>query len=323
LSPLLQAAEAAPLLALPEAPVPAGGSAQWFVGAGGRRLRVAYFPAETPVGSVMISTGRTEAIEKYLEVVGELLGRGFSVLVHDWRGQGLSDRLLGDRLKGHAVGFDDFVADFGALITAFADRLPHPRIAMAHSMGGCLVMLALARGEQRFDGAILSAPMLGIQTGANPYWLARALAWAASALGGGGGYVLGQVTDPFTATFEGDRMTHDPARHERSRAQILASRDLALGNVTWGWAKSAFTAVDWLRTAKAVTQVAIPVTVVAAGEDTLVDNAALKAVAARLPHGRFVEIPGAYHEILMETDDIRAVFWKEFDLLAATISPRA
>jgi lysophospholipase len=317
LNAALTPAEAAPLLALPEAPVPAGGSAQWFIGAGGRRLRVAYFPAENPVGSVMLSTGRTEAIEKYLEVVGELLARGFSVLVHDWRGQGLSDRLLSDRLKGHAVGFDDFVADFGALLTAFDDRLPHPRIAMAHSMGGCLVLLALARGEKRFDGAVLSAPMLGIKTGANPYWLARALAWGASLLGAGGGYVLGQVTDPFTATFDGDRMTHDRARHDRSRAQILASRDLALGNVTWGWARSAFAAVDWLRSARAVTQVAIPVTVVAAGADTLVDNAALKAITQRLPHGRFVEIPGAYHEILMETDDIRAVFWGEFDALAA------
>jgi len=34
-----------------------------------------------------------------------------------------------------------------------------------------------------------------------------------------------------------------------------------------------------------------------------------------------VEIPGAFHEIMMETDDIRAVFWREFDALAASIPP--
>lgn len=315
--------EPAPLLSIPAAPAPAGGSAQWFTGSGGRRLRVAYFPAKKPLGSVLLSTGRTETIEKYLEVVGELLERGYSVLVHDWRGQGLSDRLLPDRLRGHAVGFNDFVADFESLVGAFDDQLPHPRIAMAHSMGGCLVMLALAHGERRFEGAILSSPMLGVRTGAPPYWLARALTWVMSKAGLGGGYVLFNATDPYSATFEGDRMTHDRARHDRSQAQILASRDLALGNVTWSWAASAFDAVEWLQRAPAVEEITIPVTIVAAGQDTLVDSAAAKAIAGRLPHGRFVEIPGAYHEILMETDDIRAVFWREFDSLAKAISPPA
>jgi lysophospholipase len=59
---------------------------------------------------------------------------------------------------------------------------------------------------------------------------------------------------------------------------------------------------------------------VAAGEERLVDNAKLKAIAARLPHGRYVEIPGAYHEILMETDALRAPLWREFDALAGSIA---
>ncbi|MBW8859316.1 MAG: alpha/beta hydrolase, partial [Caulobacter sp.] len=33
----------------------------------------------------------------------------------------------------------------------------------------------------------------------------------------------------------------------------------------------------------------------------------------RIPQGRYVEIPDAFHEILIETDDRRAVFWKAFD----------
>jgi lysophospholipase len=43
-------------------------------------------------GSVVVSPGRSEPIEKYFEVVQDLLDRGFVVLVHDWRGQGLSHR---------------------------------------------------------------------------------------------------------------------------------------------------------------------------------------------------------------------------------------
>ena len=37
--------------------------------------------------------------------------------------------------------------------------------------------------------------------------------------------------------------------------------------------------------------------------------------------GRYVEVPGAKHEVIMETDDLRGVFLHEFDALAAYVSP--
>jgi lysophospholipase len=139
-----------PLIATPESPVPAGGRAEWVSGAGGLRLRAALFPtAKSLRGSVVLSTGRTEPIEKYFEVVEELQARGFMVLVQEWRGQGLSGRELDDRLYGHAHGFAPYLEDFHALLTAFEDRLPKPWIAVGHSMGGCLTLLALARAESR------------------------------------------------------------------------------------------------------------------------------------------------------------------------------
>ena len=95
----------APLISIPSAPVPAGGEATWFEGAGKARLRAALFPARGQVrGSIVLSGGRTEPIEKYFEVVEDLTGRGYVVLAHDWRGQGLSHRELQDRLAGHARG---------------------------------------------------------------------------------------------------------------------------------------------------------------------------------------------------------------------------
>jgi len=320
--PLMSQAEPAPLLSIPEAPFPPGTTAVWYRGAGGRRLRAAFSPAAKSIGSVVLSPGRSEHIEKYVEVAGELVQRGFSVLVHDWRGQGLSDRLTGDRWRGHAQGFDDFLTDFKALIDMFEERLPHPRIALGHSMGGCLTLMAVARGEDRFDGVILSAPMLGVLTRGQPYWVARTIAALMTRIGRGADYVLGGGYDPFAGQLETDGLTHDQARYDRTRAQMLADRDLALGNVTWGWLDSALRAVEWLNRPGAVAKVQVPVTVVAAGDDRLVDNAGSKAVTARLPHGRYVEIPGALHEILMETDALRAPFWREFDALAASISPR-
>ena len=97
--------EPAPLVSTPDAPVPPGGEAEWIKGAGGARLRAALFaPPGRARGSIVLSGGRTEPIEKYYEFIGECLERGFVVLAHDWRGQGLSARDLPERLKGHARG---------------------------------------------------------------------------------------------------------------------------------------------------------------------------------------------------------------------------
>jgi len=312
-------AQAAPLVSIPEAPVPPGGAAEWFCGADGNRLRAAsFFPAGQPRGSVVLSPGRTEAIEKYFEAVEELLARGFAVVVHDWRGQGLSYRSLPDRLKGHASGFADFVGDYTALLDHFESRLPKPWIALSHSMGGCLTMLALAHGEKRFAAAILTAPMLGLNTGARGKGAARLLAAVMSRLRPGA-YVLGDPGQPFGKGFETNVLTHDRRRYERNVAQLRANEELALGSPTWGWLAFAFAAVAWLRAAPGIGKIDIPVVALGAAQEKLVDNKDQQAVIARVPRGRWLEVPGSYHEILQETDDIRAIFWREFDALVSAL----
>ena len=309
----------APLIETPAAPAPAGGAAEWFEGAGGARLRAALFPATTasPRGSVVVHPGRTEPIEKYFEVVDVLRARGFAVLVHDWRGQGLSHRMLPDRRPGHAAGFADFLTDHDRLLATFEGRLPKPWISLGHSMGGCLAMLVLAHGETRYAGAILSAPMLGLSLGKTPMVAARVLAAANRALGRGG--LLARAETGVAETFATNILTHDPARYARNVAQVEACPDLALGGPTWGWLDFALSATDLLQHGPGTPRIAIPVTIAAAGEEKLVDNAGSRKVAARFASGKFVEIPGAYHEILQELDALQTPFWAEFDALSAKL----
>lgn len=316
--------EAARLIETPGAPIPAGGKAEWVIGEGGARLRAALFPGQAPVrGSVVLSGGRTEPIEKYFEVIGELTARGFTVLAHDWRGQGLSHRSLPDRLKGHADGYRPFLADFRALLAAYEDRLPKPWLTVAHSMGGGLTLLALAHGQaSRFAGAVLSAPMLGLNTGRFPPGVSRFLAGLNRTLGRAGGYVLGQAGNPYDDTFAGNALTHDEARFLRHRAQIRACPDLALGSPTWGWLDFAFQTSAWLARAENLKGVSTPVVICSAELERLVDNSTHAAAAKALPNGKLAPIPGALHEILMETDPIRAFFWTAFDELADQVAPR-
>lgn len=311
--------EEAPLVSIPEAPVPPGGAAEWFRGADGATLRAALFlPKGQPRGSVVVSGGRTEVIEKYFEVVQDLLDRRFVVLIHDWRGQGLSHRALEDRLRGHAVGFAPFVADYRALLDHFEDRLPKPWLALGHSMGGCLTLLALAHGEdKRFAAAVLSAPMLGLQTGRSKRG-ARLLTWLMSRMRPTE-YILGDPGAPMGVPFEENIVTHDARRYARNCAQLKAEPKLALGAGTWAWLAFAFEAMKWLRTAPQVAKIAIPVWALGAAEEKIIDNADQILVMARLPQGRWIEVPGAYHEILQETDEVRAFFWTEFDALAEQV----
>ncbi|HEY3696154.1 alpha/beta hydrolase [Phenylobacterium sp.] len=314
--------EPAPLIATPEAPVPPGGQAHWFAGADGARLRAALFAPVGPArGSVVLSGGRTEPIEKYFEVVGELLARGFVVLAHDWRGQGLSQRYLPDRLRGHADGHQTFLSDFHALLAAFGDRLPEPWIALGHSMGGCLTLLAVAQGEApRFAAAVLSAPMLGLKLPMPP-GVAGGLARLFRAIGRGSGYTLRQQGRPFDDTFEGNLLTHDERRFRRYRRQVEACPELALGGVTWGWLDFAFRAMAEFARAERLRAITLPVLMLIAEADRIIDTEAQRAVATRLPDVRVVVVPDARHEILMETDDRRAVVWAAFDALAARVAP--
>lgn len=314
---------AAPLIAIPQAPVPAGGEAEWFNGGGPGDLRAALFPAKGKAhGSIVLSGGRTEPIEKYFEVIEELTGRGYVVLAHDWRGQGLSHRSLTNRLAGHADGYQAFLDDYHALLAKYESRLPKPWFAIGHSMGGCLTLLALAHGQApRFEGAILSAPMLGIQTGGLPRFVARGLAGLKVLLGQGGDLARPDNGPP--ETFKTNVLTHDKARYERAKAQVVAHPDLGLGGPTWGWLDFAFRATTYLARAENLKSVTIPVVIVSAEQDKLVDNDAQRAAARNLPKGQLISVPGAYHEILMETDSMRNIFLRALDALLGRSPPAA
>ena len=105
-------------------------------------------------GSVVLLTGRGEFIEKYAtEVVGELLGRGYCVYALDWRGQGLSDRPLADRGKGHIDNFSTYMADLQLFLDkVVAPAAPRPILALCHSMGAHIMMRV--PGRERIGSAV-------------------------------------------------------------------------------------------------------------------------------------------------------------------------
>jgi lysophospholipase len=289
-----------------------------FLQCGAARLRYAWWNAAgTPRGTVLVLPGRVEFIEKYAtEVVGELLERRFVVVGLDWRGQGLSDRLLADHDKGHIDRFETYVSDLRLFLdTVVAPEAPRPILALCHSMGGHLFLRSLfLHGNAPFAAAVLTAPMTGL---AQEGLLRTVLRLTPPLPAMERRYLYG--TGPFIPAkqpFEGNVLTRDERRFRFTAQWFASDPRLSLGGPTIGWCRQALRSIAAGLAPGVLESIDLPLLLVSAGEDTLVDSASHKLVARRLRLGELVTLPEARHEVTMETDTVRAAFWAAFDRLA-------
>lgn len=262
--------------------------------------------------------GRSEFIEKYFESIRELQARGLSVATMDWRGQGLSERMLPEREKGHILDFGTFRADLRKFTEEVARRrFRGPLFLFTHSMGGAPALQLLADGYDAFAGAVLCAPMTRLFDDPLKRAYARAMARLACALGGARRPVWG--VKEHSLAFEGNVLTSDRARHQRFADLQAAAPNAIIREPTFGWLKAATDAIDDLHRQNRFARLKTPVMIVSAENDALVSTKDHAALAKRSPLVDDVVIRGALHEIMMERDDIRALFWAAVD---AFVGPR-
>lgn len=283
----------------------------------GYRLRAAVFrPAGDGMGkgTVLLLQGRAEFMEKYREVFGELLERGFTVVSFDWRGQGGSERLLRRGLAGHVEDFDDYQLDLEAVIGEMRARgLPEPWSMLAHSTGGCIGLHHIARGASPFRRAVLTAPLIGI-AGPGGGLAGQLLSRVCSALGLATRRIPFGTDMPRTqGPFEDNPFTRDRARYATMRGWLERHPHLGIGDPTIGWVAAAFHALDRFEADDFGQRARTPVLMLLAGADMVVKTAMAERLALRFRGATALVLPGARHEILMETDETRTLFWAAFD----------
>ncbi len=262
-------------------------------------------------GTVLVIQGRGEFIEKYFEAAHELLKAGYHVVTFDWRGQGLSTRLLENRQKGHIDSYDTYLSDLGIMIDKVIKPLDtRPLYALAHSMGGHILARYLERDHDTIDAAILSAPMIDIAKNGLYRYAFLSLSWIMVRLGLGHRYAFGMRDyNDDDRDFAKNRRTHDSLRFQREVQAITDNPELALGGVTWGWLYATLRSILRLRSARPDGSQRIPMILISAGQEQIVSNPAQHDYAARRPHCILRTLDGAYHEILQESDSIRQEFW--------------
>ncbi|HXN89023.1 MAG TPA: alpha/beta hydrolase [Methylocella sp.] len=265
-------------------------------------------------GTIAILPGRAEFIEKYFEVIGELLSRNFDVAILDWRGQGLSGRLVNDPRKGHIDDFRAFERDLDALVEQVLEPFCRPPwFALGHSLGAAIALAQARAGRSPFARIVLTAPMIDIY-GRRFRRATRFFAKALVLLGQGRRFVPGGGPKPYmSASFEGNLLTSDSSRHARAAAIIEAAPELAIGDPTIGWINAAFRFMRRFEDAAYPRRILTPVLIIAAGADRVADTAATEYFASRLKAGKCLTLVHARHEILMERDPFRELFWAAFD----------
>ncbi|KAJ55270.1 hydrolase [Actibacterium mucosum KCTC 23349] len=291
------------------AEAPPGGAAFWITATDGVRLRIAMWTGGEK-GQVLLIPGRTEYIEKYGQAAGELIARGFSVAVLDYRGQGLADRLADDPMKGHVGAFADYQLDITAALSAMtAFGLRGPLHLLCHSLGGCLGLRAL-HTQPGIASAAFSAPMWGILLPRLLAPIAPAIAAVLQTLGMGSRFVPGGsgVTYVVANGFDGNTLTKDRQMWDYMARQAKSHPDLTLGSPTVHWLRRALVECHDLMVLPAP---ATPCLTYLGTDEAIVEPKAIKTRMASWPSARLELIDGAEHELMMEIPTIRTRFYDD------------
>lgn len=280
-----------------------------------RRMDWPLKPRAKRSGSLLYINGRSDFIEKYLEVYADFRARGWAVTTFDWRGQGGSRGPGEERLE---ASFDPFVEDLGALLDEWLRTTPGPHVALAHSMGGHLLLKVIIDRKPALDAAILTAPMLNVNSKPIPIRIAPDIADTMYWLG------LGRMrmwkVPPAMLAPGGRRnrnLTHSAERYADELFWWQERPDFNTGAPSFGWMRAAFRSRAATFTPEKLAQVDLPILVIAAEKDRLVSADAIREAAALLPHAELEMMPDAAHEILRDSDEIRARAYARIDAFLA------
>lgn len=305
------------LVNLASNPVPEGARVGYFRTSDKVRLRYATWPrGDGPhKGTICLVQGRTEFIEKYFETIEDFRRRGFAVATFDWRGQGGSDRLIGNSRLGYVDRFDDYWCDLKSFHgEILLPDCPPPYYLVGHSMGGLVSLFAGINDRLMFDRIFLSAPMVALDR--QPLGM-RGMARVAEALSfvGLGRLPVGRRQDkPMSEmTFPDNPLTGDPTRYMRTVNVVAARPELEIATPTIRWAAAAFGAMAEAEADRFPARIGIPLLMLGAARDRVVSTAAIERLGLRMRTGRHLVLAGAQHELFMETDAIRGQVFAAFD----------
>lgn len=253
--------------------------------------------------TVVISHGFSESAEKFAEFIYYLYQAGYQVAIWEHRGHGRSLREGKHADIIYVEDFQNYVEDMHLLMEerfkAFAGdgRL----YLFAHSMGGCVGALYLETYPGDFRKAVLNAPMLAIEMGPCPLFLAQAICKVAKLFGGKKErlFTHGEFDpqEPFSVS-----CTDSEARHLYYLEKRRDNPAFRTSSASYNWADNAIRAGKRAVKKENASRIQIPVLLIQAGKDNQVKPKAQQKFADTIAQNcRLVPFPDAKHECYRST----------------------
>jgi len=283
----------------------------------GVQIRYGHQPADGKAqGRVIVVPGRAEFLEKYEEVSKEFAHRGFEFWIMDLRGQGGSQRVLDDPLKGYIDSVDTYVHDLSFFAQNVIPTSDLQTLLLSHSTGGLICMKALVDKMLAPDMAIFISPFFALAGSTLTKFAAMALTKMYMGLGLGQTYLPGQNSyDPVAAWTDNCAITSDPHRYEAFTEMLRTQAHLRLGGVTAGWMSACLDAQSKIREFANSRPDRQPLRMLAlfGAEDRIVDARFSRCLMQTLGGAVPEPILQARHELLQENDRVRAIVWGYID----------
>ena len=231
---------------------------------------------------IIIMHGLGEHCGRYAHVARFFNRLGFTVRTYDHRGHGRSGGARGDTPDPEIM-----LGDARVVINDFAAKLPSPPLLFGHSMGGLFAARFATEGLAPLRGLILSSPALALHMSGIQSFLLK----LASSLFPGMGIPNGLQTRYLT--------------HDAEVIEAYENDPLVHGKITANLVNGMLQAIRYAH--DHAPQLSIPVLLLVAEDDHLVDPVGSKRFAARLNSSisTAVYYQDFYHEIFNELDAVR------------------
>ncbi len=251
--------------------------------------------------AILISSGRTEAAIKYKELIFDLFNNGYSVYIHDHRGQGLSGRMTEDPDMGYVDDFQYYVDDMKFFYDHYLKPDNHKKVfLLAHSMGGAIGLTYLEQYPNDFNAAAFSSPMLGLKS--------PICGTVKLLVGKEPKYAMGETKyNDNKVAFEENNLTNSKIRYARMIEAFDIEPKAKLGGATYQWINRSCNQFDYLF--DNIEKIQTPIILFSAQNDEIIDVRAHQKFVDKAKslnkEGRAYVVENAKHELLIEKDEIR------------------